>query len=56
MERKAKCSTDEKVKAGNDYLNGIRSISEIMNDLSIKSTRSVVNYPSPKGNGLVTAQ
>lgn len=34
MGRKAKCSTEEKVKAVEDYLNGIRSMSEIMNDLS----------------------
>lgn len=44
MGRNAKCSTDEKVKAVEDYLNGIRSISEIMNDLSIKSSRSVRDW------------
>lgn len=44
MGRNVKCSTDEKVKAVEDYLNGIRSISEIMNDLSIKSSRSVRDW------------
>lgn len=37
MGRKAKCSSEEKVRAVEDYLNGIRSISEIMDDRSIKS-------------------
>ena len=54
MGRNAKCSTDEKVKAVEDYLNGIRSISEIMNDLSIKSSRSVRDWVnSYKEQGLV---
>lgn len=44
MGRKLKCSIDEKIKAVEDYLNGIRSISEIMNDLSIKSTRSILDW------------
>lgn len=44
MGRKAKCSANEKVKAVEDYLNGIRSISEIMNDLSIKSHRSIRDW------------
>lgn len=44
MGRKAKCSTEEKIKAVEDYLNGIRSVSEIMRDLSIKSTRSVRDW------------
>lgn len=44
MGRKVKCSTEEKIKAVEDYLNGIRSVSEIMRDLSIKSTRSVRDW------------
>lgn len=44
MGRKAKCSAEERVKAVTDYLNGIRSISEITNDLSIKSARSVRDW------------
>lgn len=44
MGRNAKCSTDEKIKAVEDYLSGIRSISEIMSDLSINSSRSVRNW------------
>lgn len=44
MGRKVKCSPEEKIKAVEDYLNGIRSISEIMDDLSIKSHRSVRNW------------
>lgn len=44
MGRKAKCSTEEKIKAVEDYLNGIRSVSEIMRDLSIKSSRSVRDW------------
>lgn len=44
MGRKAKCSVEEKVKAVEDYLNGIRSISGIMKDLSIKSPRSVRDW------------
>lgn len=44
MVRKAKCSTAEKIKAVKDYLNGIRSISEITNDLSIKGQLSVRDW------------
>ena len=44
MGRKAKCSIEEKQKAVEDYINGIRSISEIMDDLSIKSTRSIRDW------------
>lgn len=44
MGRKAKCSTDEKIKAVQDYLNGVRSVSEIMYDLSIKSKQSVRDW------------
>lgn len=32
MGRKVKCSIEEKIKAVEDYLNGIRSVSEIMRD------------------------
>lgn len=38
MGRKPKCTVEEKISAVEDYLNGIRSVSEIMVDLSIKST------------------
>ena len=38
MGRKPKCTVEEKISAVKDYLNGIRSVSEIMVDLSIKST------------------
>ena len=36
MGRKPKCTVEEKFSAVEDYLNGIRSVSEIMVDLSIK--------------------
>ena len=35
MGRKPKCRVEEKISAVEDYLNGIRSVSEIMIDLSI---------------------
>ena len=38
MGRKPKCTIEEKISAVEDYLNGIRSVSEIMVDLSIKSS------------------
>lgn len=41
MGRKAICTAEEKVNAVKDYINGIRSISEIMHDLDIKSRRSM---------------
>ena len=41
MGRKPKCTVEEKVAAVEDYLNGTRSVSEIMVDLSIKSTRTI---------------
>ena len=44
MGRKAKCSAEEKVTAVEDYLNGIRGISEIMNDLDIKSKQSIYDW------------
>ena len=46
MGRKAKCSAEEKIKAVEDYLNGIRSVADIMNDLLISSTRSIRNWIS----------
>lgn len=55
MGRKAKCSTEEKIKAVKDYLNGIRSVSEIMNDLSIKSKQSVRDWINAYQQGGVTA-
>lgn len=44
MGRKAICSPEEKIKAVEDYLKGIRSISQIMDDLSIKSHRSIRDW------------
>ena len=44
MGRKPKCTVEEKFSAVEDYLNGIRSVSEIMVDLSIKSTRTIRNW------------
>lgn len=44
MGRKAKCTVEEKIKAVEDYLNGIRSVADIMNDLSISSHRSIRNW------------
>lgn len=44
MGRKAKCTVEEKIKAVEDYVNGLRSVAEIMSDLSIKSSRSVRNW------------
>ncbi len=44
MRRKSKCTVEEKISAVEDYLNGIRSVSEIMVDLSIKSTRTIRNW------------
>jgi len=44
MVRKAKCTAKEKVTASEDYLNGIRSISEIVYDLDIKSKRSIYDW------------
>lgn len=38
MGRKPKCTVEEKIAAVEDYLNGTRSVFEIMTDLSIKST------------------
>ena len=44
MGRKAKCTFEEKIEAVEDYLNGIRSVSEIMKDLSIKSEQSIRHW------------
>ena len=44
MGRKAKCTVEEKRKAVEDYINGLRSVAEIMSDYSIKSSRSVRNW------------
>ena len=44
MGRKPKCTVEEKISAVEDYLNGKRTISEIMRDLSIRSTRSVSDW------------
>ena len=44
MGRKPKCTVEEKVAAVEDYLNGIRSVSEIMIDLSIKSARTIRDW------------
>lgn len=44
MGRKSKCTVEEKISAVEDYLNGVRSISEIMGDLSIRSARSVRDW------------
>jgi transposase-like protein len=50
MGRKAKCTAEEKVTAVEDYLNGIRSISEIMNDLAIKSKQSICDWIAAYNN------
>jgi transposase-like protein len=44
MGRKPKCTVEEKVAAVEDYLNGTRSVSKIMVDLSINSTRTIRNW------------
>ena len=44
MGRKTKCTVEEKISAVEDYLNGTRSISDIMEDLSIKSARSIRDW------------
>lgn len=44
MGRKPKCTVEEKISAVEDYLNGVRSVSEIMNDLSVKSKRTVRDW------------
>lgn len=44
MGRRPKCTVEEKVAAVEDYLNGRRSVSEIMADLSIKSSESIRDW------------
>ena len=55
MVRKPKCTVEEKFSAVEDYLNGIRSVSEIMVDLSIKSTRTIRNWILAYQNGGIEA-
>lgn len=55
MGRKPKCTVEEKISAVEDYLNGIRSISEIMVDLSIKSTRTIRDWILAYQNGGIKA-
>ena len=55
MGRKTKCTVEEKVAAVEDYLNGTRSVSEIMVDLSIKSTRTIRNWILAYQNGGIEA-
>ena len=55
MGRKPKCRVEEKISAVEDYLNGIRSVSEIMIDLSIKSTRTIRNWILAYQNGGIKA-
>ena len=55
MGRKPKCTVEEKFSAVEDYLNGIRSVSEIMVDLSIKSTRTIRNWILAYQNGGIEA-
>jgi len=43
---KPKCSAEQKVQAIEDYLNGVRGVSDIMNDLSIASTRTIRQWIS----------
>ena len=51
MGRKPKCTVEEKVAAVEDYLNGTRSVSEIMADLCIKSTRTIRDWILAYQNG-----
>ena len=55
MGRKPKCTVEEKISAVEDYLNGIRSVSEIMIDLSIKSTRTIRDWILAYQNGGIEA-
>ena len=55
MGRKTKCTVEEKVAAVEDYLNGTRSVSEIMVDLSIKSTRTIRDWILAYRNGGIEA-
>ena len=55
MGRKPKCTVEEKIAAVEDYLNGTRSVSEIMTDLSIKSTRTIRDWILAYQNGGIEA-
>ena len=55
MGKKPKCTVEEKISAVEDYLNGIRSVSEIMVDLSIKSTRTIRDWILAYQNGGIKA-
>ena len=55
MGRKSKCTVEEKISAVEDYLNGIRSVSQIMVDLSIKSTRTIRDWILAYQNGGIEA-
>ena len=55
MGRKPKCTVEEKISAVEDYLNGIRSVSQIMVDLSIKSTRTIRVWILAYQNGGIEA-
>jgi transposase-like protein len=43
---KPKCTVEQKIQAVKDYLNGVRGVSDIMNDLSIASTRTIRQWIS----------
>lgn len=43
---KPKCTAEQKVQAVEYYLNGIRGVSDIMNDLSIDNTRTIRQWIS----------
>ena len=55
MGRKPKCTVEEKISAVEDYLNGIRSVSEIMVDLSINRTRTIRDWILAYQNGGIKA-
>lgn len=50
MGRKAKWTASDKLKAVEDYLNGIRSVSEIMNDLGVRSDQSIYEWIASYNN------
>ncbi|MBU3114854.1 helix-turn-helix domain-containing protein [Clostridium lacusfryxellense] len=43
---KPKCPAEQKLQAVEDYLNGVRGVSDIMNDLSIASARTIRQWIS----------
>ena len=55
MGRKPKCTVEEKVSAVEDYLNGIRTVSQIMVDLFIKNTRTIRDWILAYQNGEIEA-